>query len=124
MHTRMLLWQPFDSTSVVSLAFLNLLEPFACSGIMIGTFDSSVSPLKLFTMLPLAHTIHSPSSGTPCILQVCRLVTLTIFIVSVRLLEFRWTSTHDLVALANSTGPCRWFPIQPNRFVDIYNFHW
>ena len=66
MYTRMLLWQPFDSTSVVSLAFSNLLEPFACSGIMIGTFDSSVSPIKLFTMLPLAHTIHFPSSGTPC----------------------------------------------------------
>ena len=34
--------------------------------IMIGMLDSSVPPLKLFTMLPLAHTIHSPSSCTPC----------------------------------------------------------
>ena len=40
MYTCMLLWQPFDSTSVVSLAFFNLLEPFSCSGIMIRVLKS------------------------------------------------------------------------------------
>ena len=48
----------------------NLLEQFARLEIMTGTsnsaFDSSVSPLEFFTALPLAHTVHSPSSGTPC----------------------------------------------------------
>ena len=46
------------------------LEPSACSGITIGTyngaFDSAIPLLELF-MLSLAHAAHSPSSGTPCV---------------------------------------------------------
>ena len=69
-----LIWQPFDLTSVVSSVSFNLLEPSVRSGIMIGrsnsVFDLSVLPLELSTILLLAHTVHSPSSDTLCTLGV------------------------------------------------------
>ena len=71
-----------------------------------------------------SHTLSTLPRVALRILKVCRLVALTIFIVSVRFLEFRCTCTHYPVVLANSTGPRRWAPIQHGHFVDAHNLHW
>ena len=79
----------------------DFLEPFARSGIMIFTssaFDSSVLSLELFTMPPARTQYPLTPRVALCVLQVCFLVALTIFIVLVRLLEFGRTSAYYLVA--------------------------
>ena len=104
---------------------LDLLEPSARSGIMIGTFssvfDSSVPSLEIFTMLPLAHTESAhTSSGTPCtsgMLSRCNHLHCVGALAEV-LANFHALSRR----LVNSTGPRRRFLIQHDHFIGVSTF--
>ena len=75
-----ILWQPFDSTAVVSSVFFDLLEPSARSGIMICTSTSAFDSCPHLSSLSCcrSHTLPTPPRVA---FRVCCPVVLSIFIV-------------------------------------------